>query len=190
MRMIRSRDKSGHDAYYDAEYLRRLDAEQGRRQLNAAEVEAMIAMSVARQLAEDAWEVLKPHAEYSGAAQRLRTAIPMIRNANVLMADKVRGQQLLTIANNSNDTTITLSAQPMAGCINLDRTTLMHICNRATEVCDLICTATREESKSCQLRRALSNVPGIREAARAGSSDPGRCPYAAIRLEVDEDADV
>ena len=96
MKLIRSRDKSGRDAYYDAEYLRRLDAEQGRRQLNAAEVEAMIAMSVARQLAEDAWEVLKTHAECSGAAQRLRTAIPMIRNANVLMTNKVRGQQLLT----------------------------------------------------------------------------------------------
>lgn len=187
MKILRSRAPDGADTYYDADKLRKIDQEQGRRQLNSAEVEAMVAISVARQLAEDAYTVLRNHAKLAGATRRLNMAIPMLRNANKLMSGMVAGKQLLTISNNANDVEVILSAQPMPGKINVDRNTMMHICNRAMEYCDLMCSCTREESKKCRLRAALSNVPGVKAAARANSSDPERCPYADLVMEVEED---
>lgn len=188
MKLIRSRATGvGHsDQYYDLDKLRKTDAEQGRKQLNGAEVEAMVAISVARQLAEDAYKVLKPHAAMSGATRRLNMAIPMLRNANMLMSGKVAGRQLLTIANNANDVEITLSAAPAAGAININRDAMMHIVNRAFEACEF-CTCNREQSKVCQLRAAYNNVPGVKAAAKENSKDPDRCPYAGLVMEVETD---
>lgn len=189
MKIIRSRSRDGNNKIYDADALRRIDQEQGRRQLNAEEAEALTALSVARQLAEDSYRVLKKHAKYSGASRRLNMAIPMLRNANILMANMVAGKQLLTITNNTNDVDIILSSHPVPGYINIDRNSMAHICNRALDSCDFLCPATREESKGCQLRAALSNVPGVKAAARANSGDPERCPYANLQMEVDGGAE-
>lgn len=185
MKVLRARRPDG-DVYYDAEKLKKIDQEQGRVQLNSEEAEALIALSVARQLAEDAYRVLKKHAKYSGADRRLNMAIPMLRTANTLMSDKVAGKQLLTITNNANDVDIVLSSHPQPGYVNIDKQTLAHVFNRAMDACDFYCTANREESKCCQLRIALNNIPGIKQAAKANSKDPSRCPCATLRLEEED----
>ena len=187
MKVLRAVKRGEPDKYYDEKLLAQMDEDQGRKRISNAEVEMLIACKVCLHLLIQAQEdVLTPFAQYAGADRRLRTAITMLNNACQLMSDKVSGAQLITIANNANDATITLSAAPTAhqGWVNMPWRALSHIVNRALESCEMCCSCDYLQSKDCQLRKAYEQVPSMLPIAReAAKQDKRSCPYRRIVLD-------
>lgn len=187
MKVLRAARRGEPDKYYDEQLLAKLDETQGRKRISNAEVEMLIAVKVASGLLHQAYdEVLKPFAQYAGADRRLRQAITMIDNACDQLCDKVSGAQLISIGNNANDATITLSAAPLEhqGWVNISWRALSQIVNRALETCDLCCSCDYLQSKDCALRRAFEQVPSMLPIARdAAKKDKRSCPYRRIVLD-------
>lgn len=187
MKCLRAKCPGGTDKYYDEAALARMDEDQGRKRLNNAEVEMLIACKVSLHLLMQAYEeVLRPFAEYAGADRSLKTAISMLNNACQLMSDKTSGAQLITIANNANDATVTLSAAPTCaqGWVNIPWTSLAHIVNRALETCEMTCDCDNRESGKCVLRKAYEQVPSMLPLAReAAKQDKSSCPYRRLVCE-------
>jgi hypothetical protein len=100
------------------------------------------------------------------------------------MMRKVSIGQVRTLNANTNQVTVTVSSARVPGCINIDADDLTHIANRALEACSMYCSCTRDESKHCRLRKALENVPSA--SVEGMGTDPTRCPYAGVQMEVDE----
>lgn len=187
MRILRASVKGEMDKMYDEKKLKEINEEQGRIRINSHQVEALIAMSVGRQLIEDAYAELGDLAEYAGAAQRVKQVIPMSRNAVQLMTSKVDAEQMITILNNTRQVQIVLSADPVDGKINISYRNMAIVVSAALDTCQLSCTCNREESKRCVLRRAYDNVPGMKLAAKNNSKDPERCPYVGLEIEAVEE---
>lgn len=185
MKILRAACKGELDKMYDEKVLARLDEEQGRKRLSSGQVEALISMTVGQQLLRTGYDALRSHAQYAGADRRLNMAIPMAGNAISQLSDKISGEQLITISNNTQGVCITLSADPMDGQVNVSYKHLARIVASALDTCELSCTMTREESKSCPLRRAYECVPGMKLAARQNSKDATRCPYSGLGIEVE-----
>lgn len=187
MKVLKAVRRSESDRYYDEALLAKLDQEQGRRRLCNNEVEMLIAVRVCTTLLHQAYEeTLQPLAKEAGADRRLRLAITMLDHAADLLSDKVSGAQLISIANNSNDATITLSAAPLEhqGWVNISWRALSHIVNRALESCEMCCSCTYVESKDCALRRAFEQVPSMLPIAReAAKKDKRSCPYRRMVLD-------
>lgn len=185
MKILRAACKGELDKVYDEQVLARLDKEQGRKRMNSAQVEALISMVVGQQLLHNGYDTLRSHAKYAGADRRLNMAIPMAGNAISQLSDKISGEQLITISNNTQGVCITLSAEPMDGQVNVSYKRLARIVSAALETCELSCACNREQSKACELRRAYECVPGMKLAAKQNSKDPDRCPYAGLEIEVE-----
>lgn len=187
MKCLRATRRGEADKYYDEALLAKLDEEQGRRRLNNAEVEMLIASKVALHLLIQAYEdVLGSFATESGADRRIKTAISLLNNGLQLMSDHVSGAQLITIANNANDATITLSAAPTGsqGWVNIPWSALSHIVNRALETCEMTCDCDYRQSSQCALRKALEQVPSMLPLAReASKKDKRSCPYRRLVCE-------
>lgn len=187
MKVLRAVRRGEPDKYYDEQLLAKLDQEQARKRLNNAEVEMLIACKVCLHLLIQAHEdVLQPFAAYSGADRRLKSAITMLNNACQQMSDKVSSAQLITIANNANDATITLSAAPLEhqGWVNISWRALAHIVNRALESCEMCCSCDYLQSRDCALRKAFEQVPSMLPIAReAAKQDKRSCPYRRMILE-------
>ena len=149
----------------------------------------LIALKVGTNLIMQAYEdVLQPFAQYAGADRRIKQAIALLCNANQMLSDKISGAQLITIANNTDDNSISLSSMPrqQPGCVNIDWQTLCHITNRALESCEMSCTCNLYQSKECQLRRAFEQVPSLALAARVQAKKDKRiCPYMMLELDPD-----
>lgn len=186
MKILRATGRGKPPKVYDEKILARIDEEQGRRRLNNAEVDMLIAVKVATNLLIQAYEdVLQPFAKYAGADRRLKQAITMLCNANQIMSDKICGAQLITIANNTDDNSISLSSMPTQkpGNVNIDWASLCHIVNRALETCEMTCTCDLIQSKQCPLRKAYEQVPSVALAARTqAKKDKSTCPYMLLEL--------
>ena len=59
------------------------------------------------------------------------------------------------------------------------------ICGQALHACDF-CAKTREESKTCEVRRAFDCVPALKLAARQSDMGAEACPYVGLEVEMDE----
>lgn len=188
MKCLRATRRGEPDKYYDEDILAKLDEEQGRKRLNNAEVEMLIACKVSLNLLLQAYEdVLGPFAQYAGADRRLKQAITMLNNACQLMSDKVSGAQLITIANNANDATITLSAAPATsqGWVNISWRALSQIVNRALETCEMTCDCDFVQSRKCTLCKAYEQVPSMLPLARVAAKQDGRsCPYRRMICDI------
>lgn len=189
MKILRAVSRGKPPAMYDEKILAQLDEEQGRRRLNNAEVDMLIALKVGTNLIMQAYEdVLQPFAQYAGADRRIKQAIALLCNANQLLSDKISGAQLITIANNTDDNSISLSSMPKQkpGMINIDWQALCHIVNRALENCEMTCTCDLIQSKQCDLRRAFEQVPSLALAAKVqAKKDKRSCPYMLLELNAD-----
>lgn len=181
-----SRDKDGRDKYYDLQALRALDVEQGRDRLTGSELEAMIALCVARQLLMDVCDHLERFSKKHGAKAMLHCANGMLKKAIATMRDKISGEQLISISNNINDCGIIITSNYLGvkQMFNVDRDDLYHIINQAAKQCGLECSCTRQESKMCRLRYALDNIPGVKRMAKENWVTGDGCPYQIF--EVDE----
>ena len=189
MKILRAVACGKPPAMYDEKILAKLDEEQGRRRLNNAEVDMLIALKVGTNLIMQAYEdVLQPFAQYAGADRRLKQAIALLCNANQLIADKISVAQLITIANNTDNNSISLSSMPTQkpGNVNIDWSALCHIVNRALETCEMTCTCDSLQSRDCVLRRAFEQVPSLALEAKVQAKKNRRsCPYRMLEMEPD-----
>lgn len=175
------------DKHYDRDKLRRIDEEQGRIRLNAEEVEGMIYLAVASMMAGSASVMLERFARTTGTLRFLRMLATMMHSAVKRLSDRVQCEQLITIANNCNGAEVSLTAHPKTGSMNIQYQHMQALVNQALVTCELTCTKTREESKTCPVRRALENVPGMKGAARERARlDCTSCPYMGLEMEEDE----
>ena len=164
--------KQGRDA---------MDRDEERVRLSNTQLEALLVLSGFYQVMRDAIVRLKPYAKRTGTGKMLPAAVGMIGKMLSDMLRKVSAHQLRTLKANTNQVSVSISSGKVPAMVNIDLEDLQHIANRALETCEMVCTASREESKTCRLRRAFEQVPGARDGLR---TDESKCPYACAELEV------
>ena len=169
------------DQFFSKEYLKRADDEQNRRRICGAEVEAYIGLATASSLMERSAPVLERLAKDTGNGVRIKQASTLLSNATKKMGYGVSAAQLISIANNCRDVTITISSTPVDGCCNVDWKAMQAICDAALEGCCKFCGSSRSESKKCGLRKALELVPGVKQAFKGDGAD--ECPFAGKEVE-------
>jgi len=164
-----------------------IDREENRIRISGSEQEAMMAMIAAGNLFTQAVPMLEALARHAGVLPRLRQSLTIMRKSIIAMNMHIATRQMGAIASQMADSTITISANASAAHVNIPLEDLLHICNRATENCGLMCPATRDESKACHLRAALDLVPGCKEASKEiARRYSDRCPYRDVQMEIDE----
>lgn len=187
MRCLRATAPGERDKYYDEALLARMDEEQGRRRLSNAQVEMVIACHVATHLLIEAYDsTVRPLAVDAGAHRRISMAITMLRNGMQQISDRVSADQLITIANNANDATITLSAAPTAapGWVNLPWPVVAQLVNNVLLTCELSCNRDPLQARTCPLYKALSQIPSLQMAAKdVLRTDRSGCPYRRLMCE-------
>lgn len=188
MKCLRAKNHGERDRYYDKAALARLDQEQGRVRINAAEHQSMLYLITGRWLIEEALQTLRPFCRCAGALGRLAPGLKMIENGIQKCTDHICSEQLIAMANNVEGMNVTLSAANNgAGCLNVSYDVLNTVCAQALSACDL-CMKTREESKRCHIRRAYDMIPAMKLAAKQNSMDAAQCPYVGLEVLDDEEA--
>lgn len=183
--MYRKMDTRGNLIYSDAE-VAAINEEQGRVRISGAESEMMIGLLAATNMIQTALPVLEQHALYSGVRKWFRMARSLLRKVCVAMNMKVEARQMASMCNQLRDHTISVSAMPIPGMVNISCDDLMLLCNRAMETCEMVCNCTREESKRCPVRGVMDRIPGAKDAAKEiARMDSSRCPYKGIEVELD-----
>ena len=174
---------------YTPEEVEQINREQNRRHLNGAELEAMMALVTAGNILIQTAPVLFDHADHIGKKRQLKGLVTQFRRLMKKLHMAVELRQMGAVCGQLENAKICVSAEPVARYVNIRHDTLMHICNRALEMCDMCCTCTREESKQCELRRALELVPGVKEHGKEiARKDATRCPYRGMEMEGQDDA--
>ena len=182
MKCLRANNPGERDRYYDRAKLAQLDRDQGRVRLNSAEHQSMLYLITGRWLIEEALQGLKPFCRAAGSYRRIKPALSMIANAIQKNTDHICSDQLISMANNVENMTVTLTATPNgSGCLNVNYDALNAICGQALSACDM-CAKTREESKRCHVRRAYDMIPTMKQAARQNSMDAAQCPYVGLEV--------
>jgi hypothetical protein len=171
---------------YTPDQVERINTEQNRRRVNGAEMEAMMALITAGNILIQSAPVLLDHADHIGKRSQLKRLVTQYRKLMTKLNMAVEVRQMGAICGQLENARICVSAEPVARYVNIRHDTLMHICNRAMEMCDMCCTCTREGSKQCELRRALELVPGVKEQGKEfARKDATRCPYRGLEMEVE-----
>lgn len=162
-----------------------IDLEQNRIRISGSEQEAMMAMIAAGNMFTQAVPMLEGLARHAGVLPRIRQSLTLMRKAIIAMNMHIATRQMGAIASQMADSTITISANAAPARVNIPLEDLLHICNRATENCGLMCPASRDESKVCRLRHALDLVPGCKEAAKEiARRYSDRCPYRDVQMDI------
>lgn len=163
-----------------------MDTQENRRRLSSMELEALIVMTGCWQVMKKAHEKLRNMEKYSGCGREFATVITLLGKAISKIMDNVSAHQVKTLHSNTSEVTISVSSAYVPGNVNISIDGMVDIANQALDHCALTCTASREESKRCTLRKALECVPGMKDAARANAADPERCPYIGLEVESEE----
>ena len=170
---------------YTPEQVEAINQQQGRRRITGAEMEAMVAMISAGNMMIQAAPVLFDHAAHIGKRAQLKRLVTTMRRLMTKLNMAVEVRQMGAICGQLENAKICVSAEPAARYVNIRQEDLLHICNRAMEQCNFLCTCTREESKACKLRKALELVPGVKEQGKEyARKDATRCPYRGMEMEV------
>ena len=168
--------------------LAKADEIEGRRRLNAGELQAMLYLAVGRYLLEEGFDRLGGFVREAGAHRRLASAIPMVHNAVQPCANRMSCAQLIAMADNLEQMTVTMSATPIGaegGCLNIRYNALDALCGQALHACDL-CAKTRDQSRDCPVRKAFDQIPVLQLAARQIDMGAEACPYQGLAVPVDE----
>lgn len=181
-----------HDArgnvVYTPEQVEIINREQNRRTITGREMECMMGLVTAGNLIIQCAPVLMDHAQHIGKRANLKRLVTQMRRLFQALNMAVEVRQMGAICGQMENAHITVSADYVSGWVNIRLDDLLHICNRAMEYCDFCCTCTREQSKDCQLRKALELVPGVKEQGKEyARKDATRCPYRGMEMEVDGD---
>lgn len=159
-----------------------MDRDEGRIRIPNSALEAMVTLQASLVVAGKAAESMAPFVKKTGAGKMLKCHIAGMRRSIRDMLCKVSSSQNRTLQANTQLVSITVSSGRVPAMINIDVEDMEHICNRALETCELMCTCTREESKNCRLRHAFEQVAsGCVETIR---QDATKCPYAGSKFEI------
>ena len=164
--------------YTDAE-IDMLDREQNRRRLSGAELDGLILMESGLIAFETGAKDCARYMRERKQAGRIMPCLAQMHKAVDDMSNHIAGRQFITLHNNCHHVALTISSLPVNQCVNLRQDHVNRIVSAALNNCAATCTLTREQSKCCELRRALETVPGLKEAAR-GQMDLGGCPYMLL----------
>ncbi len=179
------------NSIYTPEQVDQINREGNRRHASGAEIEAMIGIVAAGNVMIHCAPTLYDHARHCGKLPQLKRIITTLRRLVTNLNMHVEVRQMGSICSQLENCHLCVSADRIPAMVNIRLEDLLHICNRAMEQCDMICTCTREESKACQLRRALELVPGIKEQGKQyARTDATRCPYRGMEMEIDGLEDV
>lgn len=179
------------NAVYTPEEVDRINDAGGRQRISGEEQVAMIGMLAASKLMNICGPILLEHAKYVGKQATLKRLNTQFQRLMLALSQKIETRQMGAIANQMTDVNITVSANYVPAMVNIKLDELTHICNRAMEMCDMMCTCTRDESKHCVLRQALELVPGVKQQGKEyARKDATRCPYRGMEMEVDGLEDV
>lgn len=171
---------------YTQEQVETLNRTQNRRPISGREMECMQGLITAGNLIIQCAPVLFDHAEHIGKRANLKRLVTQMRRLFKQLNMSVEVRQMGAICGQIENAHITVSADYVPGWVNIRLDDLLHICNRAMEQCDMVCTCTREESKACQLRRALELVPGVKDQGKQyARMDATRCPYRGMEMEME-----
>ena len=172
---------------YTTEQVEQINAMQNRRRITGHEMECMQALITAGNLIINVYGDLLEHAAHIGKRANLKRLVTQMRRLFTALNMAVDVRQMGAIVGQIQNMHITVSSDYVPGWVNIKLDDLLHICNRAMEFCDMCCTRTREESKQCELRRALELVPGVKEQGKEiARKDATKCPYRGLEMEEDE----
>ena len=173
---------------YTPEQVDAINREQNRRRISGQQMECMTALVTAGNLVIQSVPPLFDLADHIGKKRQLKSLVTQMRKLFTALNMAVEVRQMGAICAQVENNHIAVCADHVPGYINIRREDMMEICNRAMEQCDMLCTCTREESKTCKLRRALEVVPGVKEQGKAyARKDATRCPYRGMEMEVEAD---
>ena len=171
---------------YTPEQVEQINAMQNRRRITGHEMECMQALITAGNLIINVYGDLLEHAAHIGKRANLKRLVTQMRRLFTALNMAVDVRQMGAIVGQIQNMHITVSSDYVPGWVNIRLDDLIHICNRAMESCDLCCQCTREQSKECELRKALELVPGVKEAGKdIARKDATKCPYRGLEMEVD-----
>lgn len=170
---------------YTPEQVEIINREQNRRTISGREMECMMGLITAGNLIIQCAPVLMDHAHHIGKRANLKRLVTQMRRLFQALNMAVEVRQMGAICGQMENAHITVSADYVPGWVNIRLDDLLHICNRAMEMCDMMCTCTRDESKHCVLRQALELVPGVKQQGKEyARKDATRCPYRGMEMEV------
>lgn len=173
---------------YTPDQVDAINRQQNRRRVTGPEMEAMTALIAAGNILIQTAPVLFDHAKHVGKLPQLKRLVTTYRRLMTKLNMAVEVRQMGAICGQFENARICVSAEPVARYVNIRQEDLLHICNRAMEQCDFLCTCTREESKQCELRRALELVPGVKDQGKQyARMDATRCPYRGMEMEEEDD---
>ena len=164
---------------YTDEEIDRLDREQNRRRLAGDELDGLILMQCGLIAMETGAKDCERYMKERKQAGRIKPCIAQMGKAIDDMSNHIAGRQFITLHNNCHHVALTVSSLPVHQCVNLRQDHVNRIVSAALNNCAATCMLTREQSKCCELRRALETVPGLKEAAR-GTMNLGGCPYMLL----------
>ena len=179
--------RGGSVTRYTEHELQRKNRTEGRRRLSGGELDGLIMAATACNILEQYMDDLDAIAHEAGVLGKIKSAKTFLRNCVTSMTARVEAHQLLSLVNNLQHNTVTISSLPVPAAVNIPLEDMLHICNRAMETCEMVCTRTREESKRCRTRAALDGVPGAKSQAKERArADASQSPYSGIEMEVEE----
>lgn len=173
---------------YTAEEVEAINREGNRQRLSGNEMEQMIGFIAAGNLLRQCAVQLADFARETGDLAFLKRVSTNLKTIAVRLATHVEVRQMGAIMNQTDRAKLTVSAEYTPAMVNIKLDDLMVLCNQAMEMCDMMCTCTRDESKNCVLRQALELVPGVKQQGKEyARKDATRCPYRGMEMEVEAD---
>lgn len=174
---------------YTAEEVDAINAQYDRKRISGNEVEHMISFIAAGNLLRQCAVELADFAKETGNLTLLKRVSTNLKTISVRLANRIEVRQLGAIINQTDRSKLTVSAEYTPAMVNVKLDDLLTLCNQAMGQCSWSCTCTREESKSCELRRALELVPGVKaQGKEIARKDATKCPYRGMEMEVEGDA--
>lgn len=180
-------DTRGNHVYTPAQ-VEQIDREGNRRKITGAEMECMMGLVAGGNVILNCAPTLYDHARHCGKLPQLKRLVTTMRRLITALNMHISVRQMGSICTQMENAHITVSSDYVPAYINVKLDDLLHICNRAMESCAWSCTCTRDQSKACELRRALELVPGVKESAKEiARKDATRCPYRGMEMDIDEE---
>lgn len=145
------------------------------------ELDALNKLYCAIQLLETARKTLEEPARKEGALRYLGSALGLALRADIELMKRLSMRQRRTLQIGFENVWITVTPQQAAEYTNVHNDDLRQLVAAARGGwCQFHCTLKGKETRRCELRQALNQIPGLKEA-RKTSGD--RCPYVSVDLD-------
>ena len=156
------------------------DERDGRRRYTGKELEALIELNAGKALIASAMPDLERVRKDCG--DRIGRMLPaLLESTAYRYAQRMSSAQLISMDNQLNhgkamvSVTTTIAPPQYVNIRHRDLLAIIRGC--CDEHCAYNCTRTLEQSKSCRIRQALDNIPGL-----PGGHDGAHCPYSMIDM--------